>query len=299
MSSVRQRWMSKEYITAARRENLYDFLLSRHPDRVKREGNSLRLIGNHSISVKRGYAGYRDFANDETGNSVDFLVRYLGYSLQDAVCALLGDRKPLRAFQPSGHRNIPPKAFEPPTAFSGRFKRLFSYLGNVRGIPVSVIRRLVDLKVIYQEAVHHNIVFLNPEQTLAELRGTSFDPNRSFHGIVGGSDYRAFWWFKTHDLNSVPEVAYVCESAIDAISVYCFHQATGYTANVIYCSIVGVANQQRINAIKAHVPTVLAVDNDVAGQACRDRNPDCESVIPIHKDWNEDWIAYTKKQERA
>ena len=33
---------------------------------------------------------------------------------------------------------------------------------------------------------------------------------------------------------------------------------------------------------------VLAVDNDAAGQGCRDRNPMLESIIPKNKDWNDD-----------
>ncbi len=52
------------------------------------------------------------------------------------------------------------------------------------------------------------------------------------------------------------------------------------------CGIGGVANQQRIDAIKADMaaaglPTVIAVDNDAAGADCRKRNPDCKSLLSI------------------
>ena len=52
------------------------------------EGRSIRMLDNHSISIREGQTGYRDFATDESGNSVDFLVRYMGYELDDAIFAL-------------------------------------------------------------------------------------------------------------------------------------------------------------------------------------------------------------------
>ena len=52
-------WVSHGAIVAARRAPLYDYLLSRHLADVRREGNSLRLRSNHSISIKRGYSGYK------------------------------------------------------------------------------------------------------------------------------------------------------------------------------------------------------------------------------------------------
>lgn len=64
----------------------------------------------------------------------------------------------------------------------------------------------------------------------------------------------------------------------------------------MYCSIGGVSNQQRIDAVKsvmdsAGKPTVLAVDNDPAGEKCRQRNPDCHTLVPRLKDWNADLLA--------
>ena len=61
----------------------------------------------------------------------------------------------------------------------------------------------------------------------------------------------------------------------------------------MFCSIAGVANQQRIDRIKAGMDaagleTVLAVDNDEAGEQCRQRNPECKHIVPKNKDWNDD-----------
>ena len=70
---------TKSQMQSARKANLYDYLMCNHLSDCIKDGNSLRPKCNHSISVKKGYAGYKDFASGETGNSVDFLVRYMGY----------------------------------------------------------------------------------------------------------------------------------------------------------------------------------------------------------------------------
>ena len=86
---------TKSQMQSARKANLYDYLMCNHLSDCIKDGNSLRPKCNHSISVKKGYAGYKDFASGETGNSVDFLVRYMGYDLDDAVFALVGQSSPL------------------------------------------------------------------------------------------------------------------------------------------------------------------------------------------------------------
>ena len=91
---------------------------------------------------------------------------------------------------------------------------------------------------------------------------------------------------------SSAETVYVCESGIDAISLYELHRMDGHDTNAWYASIGGVAKQKAIDRIKNkyffNENVIIAVDNDEAGEKCRTRNPDLKSIIPIHKDWNED-----------
>ena len=56
----------------------------------------------------------------------------------------------------------------------------------------------------------------------------------------------------------------------------------------VYISIGGAGNHRTINRIKKRIRTVLAVDNDEAGESCRRRHPELEHIIPSLKDWNED-----------
>lgn len=66
--------VTKAQIQAARKADLYHFLLRHRPNDVLREGESIRLCCDHSVSIKEGYCGYTDFATGETGNAIDYLV---------------------------------------------------------------------------------------------------------------------------------------------------------------------------------------------------------------------------------
>lgn len=190
----------------------------------------------------------------------------------------------------------PPKPFTPPPPIQGPYRQMFAYLTQQRGIPATLIQELVDRKLLYQEAGHNNMVFINQAGTYAEVRGTV--SGKPFHGMVSGSDPSDFWWFKPGPPASPVTAAFICEAAIDAISLYLLRQRLSLPTgdNPMYCSIGGVSNQQRIDNIKccmgaAGRPVILAVDNDPAGEKCRERNPDCHILVPRLKDWNADLLA--------
>ena len=77
-------------------------------------------------------------------------------------------------------------------------------------------------------------------------------------------------------------------AAVSAVCLMLIHKAQGITDPAVYVSIGGVANQQTIDRLKRKIPSVLAVDNDPAGDECRARNPDLPTLIPVGKDWNDD-----------
>lgn len=281
--------VSKEQIASARHADLYDFLMKYHSSNFKTEGDSIRPVDNHSISIKKGYHGYKDFSTEETGNSIEFLTNHMGYTFVEAVQAL-SDVSAL-AQQPTdvqqdGIENVPPKFPEP---VNGMYKNLFAFLKN-RSISTETIQKLVKQKLLYQEKSKNNIVFINMERDFAELRGT-YTFGNPFHGIVPHSRHDGFWWFRT-SRNAAK--AYICEAAIDAISLYELHKIQGNHEEAYYISIAGVAKQPAIDRLKKYkYKLVLAVDNDDAGQNCRNRNSELEYIIPMHKDWNEDLQALT------
>lgn len=281
-------FVSQQQTDHARAADLYAFLLVHHPDSFRRVGNSICLKSNKSLSIKAGYNGYRDFATGETGNSIDFLVNHLGYTFQDAVIALSGNylppaRPPLPpSRQPTQAQWKRPIALPVPAPLP--HSRMYAYLMK-RGIPKPIIIRMVQDGLVYQSAEKGNIVFVNKERDYCELRGSYTYAAKPFHGCRKTTCDR-FWYILTGD--GKPETAYITEAAIDAISLMLLRHNQ---ENAAYISIGGVANDATISRIKRQIPTVLAVDNDQAGEACRLRHPDLPSIVPEHKDWNEDLLA--------
>ena len=289
---------SKEQMQKARKTDLYAFLMAYHAGQFTSDGTSLPPVNNHSLSIKRGYSGYKDFATDETGNSVDFLTKHLGYQLDDAVFALIGEKPNMNVHlscpeptQKDADKADGNPAFPEPV--NGTYKNLFAYLMR-RGISQNTIQMLVDSELMYQEKEHNNIVFINRDKDWGELHGTYSMGEKSFHGMVANCRHDGCWWFK--NCTDKPTVAYICESAIDAISLYELHQLKGQNMPAYYVSIGGAGKQDTIDRIVKLYRVIMSVDNDKAGSDCRRRNASLESVIPINKDWNEDLIdARTEK----
>lgn len=281
-------FFNREQLKLARMADLYEYLCSNHPDKIIIQGDSIRLKSNHSISIKRGYSGYTDFSTGEKGNSIDFLIRHLGYSITDAVFSLVDDYIPSYSIPDNygGEMQCNQKAIVLPAPAEGNYTELFEYLYS-RGIPKEIIQNLIDIGLMYQFQTdnHQNIIFVNQERDFAEIHGTG---EKSFHGVVKDARKDGFWAFRA---GKEPSVAFVCEGAIDAISLYILHQRSGYRDPALYISIGGVAKQSAIDRIKRQICTVLAVDNDLAGNDCRFRNKELPVIIPRQKDWNEDLMA--------
>lgn len=273
----------KEQIVSARHADLYAFLIKYHNSSFKIEGNSIRPKDNHSISIKKGYNGFKDFATGETGNSIEFLTNHMGYTFVKAVQALSNGSATIysKNIQQNGIKDVPPQF---PAPVDGRYKNLFAYLLS-RSISAETIQMLINQKIMYQEKSKNNIIFINAERNFGEIRGT-YTYGKSFHGVVPNSRNDGFWWCRT---SKNATKGYICEAAIDAISLYELHKIRRYQEEAYYISIAGVAKQSAIDRLKnSKLHIVLAVDNDAAGQQCRDRNSELEYILPVNKDWNED-----------
>ena len=274
-------------INLARTADLYGFLMANHGEMFRPCGNSIYMKTNRSLYIKAGFYGYRDFGNGETGNGIDLLTRHLGYSFQEAVKALCG-----RGVSTGAARReaVPadPKQISLPAAAPPPHRRMFAYLLK-RSIPGSIISRLVSERLIYQEEKTGNIVFVNKERDYCELRGTFTYTESPFHGCRKARPGR-FWYFRPKA--GRPDTAFVTESAIDAISLWLLRHDEEKSCIPMYISIGGVSNYSAIDRIRRKIKTVIAVDNDPAGDICRSHYADLESLIPKRKDWNEDLQAH-------
>ncbi len=124
--------------------------------------------------------------------------------------------------------------------------------------------------LIYQTAEYANVCFVATDKKFYELRGTNSDPNRKFHMSVGLLPNRSF--FFTGDGRQRPERVCICESSLDADSLYAMLRDPG----AMYVGIGGAGKQQSIDlmklaASKTEIPAIIAVDNDKAGDGRRTR----------------------------
>ena len=276
--------VTREQIQQARRTNLYNYLVAHHGDAVEmdRNGRTLRLRKNHSISIKSDYSGFLDFATGEKGNGIDLLTQHFGLSFQDAVLALCENKNfsfspPYNSAKLTEMKKEKNEIQLPLQAKD--YRRLMAYLTKTRHIPAYIIQPLINNGLIYQADKSNNAVFVSSKKDFAEVRGTLKD--RPYHGIVAGSRHDGCWAFA---IGKRPKIAYICESAIDAISLATILGEVAY-----YVSIAGASKQPAIDRIKiSDIKVIIATDNDQAGDACRHRNQDCDNIRPTTKDWNED-----------
>lgn len=273
--------MKGEKIQAARHADLYSYLLTAHPDEFTIEGGSLRPTFNHSISIAPGYHGFVDFspnAEHRSGNSIDFLMWYMNYSLPRAVNALLDELY----IAPIKHMERPYKPIFPPKIDYPR--RVTKYL-NSRGISQQTINYLLGHELIYED-INHNAIFINSTGDWGEIRGTLSVP---YHCIITGARHDGYWSLSVGEIRR----AYICEASIDAISLYELTRRQG-----VYISIGGVGKQPAIERIKRDFDeVVLAVDNDKAGEECRKINADLKAMIPKKKDWNDDLCVNNEQKK--
>lgn len=310
--------ISKEQHDRACAVRLDDWLLKNHPNDVHKKYNSVLLDADTHVAVGPDFHGYKNFQTGESGNNIDFLCTYLGYDYRTAVLALIceqagEDEWPWNVPQivSSGEIDIPVQAHQ--------YKNAYAYLANVRKIPNDTIHNLVDRGVLYQESEHNNMVFVTPERDYCEIRGTNDIADRRCKHSASCSEYSSGsngwcsqmgecrrykknpfhgckkkcpdrYWYYYSESSEQPETAYICESAIDAVSLYLIYKHKGIDEPAAFISIGGVANQRAIDrAATEYKNVVIATDNDDAGNECRKRNNKLKTIVPVNKDWNDDW----------
>ncbi len=166
-----------------------------------------------------------------------------------------------------------------PPRTKGLYRKAFANL-NHKGIGDCTIEDLFHLKLLYEDE-NGNMVFINITRDAAEVRGTNSYVEQPFI-LVYGEKSGNCWYFQSC-VN--PDTAYICSSPIDCLSLYQILDQPAY-----YICTFGAKNQKSIDIIKeAHIPnTILAVNNNKTGIACRERNRDLPCICPQLETWNED-----------
>lgn len=285
--------------------DLYDFLIKYFPDEVKVCGNWLRLNRDNSVNVRKGSSKFVDYSSKyKNGSVIDVLINFFDYDFKGAMEFLSNPE--VREGMSKPNENLPVVSeFSEPKKDASGYKQTFAYLTKTRCIPSSVVTSFVEKGLIYQSisinpntgSAFRNIIFMNEDKDYYETHGT-VSYGASFHGCKKKVKNN-YWSFTKGN----PDIVFICESAIDAISLFVINCAKKIADNTMYVSIGGVANTDTIDRLLREYPNkcVLAVDNDDnnprgnAGQKCRDKYSTVPFIKSETKDWNEDLIRLMRK----
>lgn len=251
--------MEVDRIRRARQADLAEYL-KRQGEALKREGRRHKHKEHESLVITGN--SYFWNSRQESGNAVDFLIRYRGMCFMQAVEALNGiqateaiqldfrpDFKPIES-----HRDA---------------RRVLAYLHKTRGIDYAILTALLDSGHLRQEAQTNNAVFVmydqNGQEVGAEKQGTlTYKP---FRGIQEGSKYG--WGFNIRHGKNL-NFALFFESAIDLLSFQVIKKAENKSLEG--CLLVSMSGLKTtviktvLEAFTSVLEPVLCVDNDKAGQ---------------------------------
>ena len=275
-------YYTQEQIDHANQADLVSFLQSQG-EQLTRAGNEYRWKRHDSLTV-RGNKWYRH-SQSKGGGPVDFLMEFFGKSFTEAVELLTGEKgaaPPPDSPAPLSDFRLPPRS---PTA-----EQVKRYLTEARRIDEDVTGFFISSGDIYEEAAHHNAVFVGRDESgiprYAHQRGTA----GSFRLDVKGSD-------KTFNFSyrGAGERLFVFEAPIDLLSFLCLFKKEWQKQS--YLSLGGVSEKALLRFLsdRPNIKTVyLCLDSDKAGtDACSRLNSiipqgyTVNRLVPLFKDWNE------------
>ena len=271
--------------------------LRRRGETLLPSGQDKRMKNDHSITI-RGCRWF-DHAVQNGGGAISFVQNYYGLSYPEAVSLLLGGEQG-QAYPVARQKEKPPKPFAlPPKADNAR--RVFAYLVQHRNLAPSVVRYFLNHQLLYEDARHHNCVFVGTDAQgvprHAHLRSTN-SRGKAFRLNVEGSDPRYSFRHMGTDGTLL-----VFEAPIDLLSHVTLHP--GNWSDHSYVACCGTSVQPVLTALEQmpQPDTVyLCLDNDAAGHAASERmageiaqrfDVTTERLLPVRKDWNEDLCAMT------
>ena len=255
--------------------------------------------GKVSINGCEWYSQYEQVG----GGAIGFLQKYFGMTYPEAVKSLLGEgvgielKRDVR--EPKAEERIP---FVPPDK-NADMRRVYRYLIHERLIDREVLNYFVSRELIYEDAKHHNAVFVgvNTDSIPVHAHKRATSPNSDYKGNVGGSlaEYSFHYKGDSEDL-------FVFEAPIDMLAFISMHKS-GWQKHsyVALCSTADRAALQMLNDSHRLKTVYLCLDNDSAGQL------GCERIArsvhahgdytvyrmpPMQKDWDEDLKALNGRE---
>lgn len=276
---------TQEQIDRANQVNLEQFLRSQGEKLIK-SGHEYRWERYDSLTVK-GNKWFRHSQN-KGGYPVDFVMEFFDKTFPEAVQMLIGEEAVAECVvEPAlkAEFQLPPH--------SKSNVRMMKYLPEERKLLQELIERFVADGLIYEDAKHHNVVFVGTDANgiprYAHCKGTS----DKFRMDVAGSDKSYGFCYRGKGTER-----YVFEAPIDLLSHIALYPA-GWEDHS-YLSLGGVspkALEHFLSERKDIESIFVATDNDEAGNNAAEklaelipREISVYRFLPNAKDWNEELI---------
>ncbi len=267
-------------IRRARQADLVEYLRGQGID-LLRDGSRHRHPEHDSLIFK-GNAYYWN-SRQESGNSIDYLVRHMGKTFPEAIRDLT--RGSSGATEVSNPLVVP--------AITKDMRRAIAYLTKTRGVSSRLVQELIRRKLILQTAERNNILFpwYNQEGQIVggELCGTL--THHRYKGILPGSVYGKGYAIQYGQ----PNKAFFFESAIDMLSyidILHIKKKAAYIQDSIFVSMAGLKAEVVYSHQEAAGRVYICVDSDQAGDKFWEGLQGKIEGIQRHsppgcKDWNE------------
>lgn len=295
--------INKDIIKQARQTELAPVLIDKFNYDLKIEGNRQYRDRQHSSLVFKNNMYFWNSKQD-SGNSVDFLIKHLNLNFKESIEILtnsyIPDKKSSEEVRTQQSFRLPTKA--------DNFKRAFAYLNQTRCIDNSIITQLIDYKLLIQTKKNNNIAFIikNEHKKIvgAELQGT-LDLIK-YKGIAPGSNNQ--YGFNIQTSENIRKL-FAFESAIDLLSFYELYRHTEGIKNALLLSLGGLKVNVLRNTLKAFKidsegsgDIYICTDNDNASNVFKNDLKSKkinfkEVIVPLSiKDWN-DYLKLKKQKK--
>ena len=243
------------------------------PELLTHLGYQVRRIGRYHTTAEMDSLRIKDrrkwfrYSQNTGGDAITFLQQFCGKSFPEAVEYLLAFHGRARDSPAKAASSVKRDEVQKPFALPPRNtddRRVFAYL-HKRGIAPQVIRQFLNSGLLYEDAVHHNCVFVGRDESgqakYAGLRGTCDLNGPGFKGDATGSDKNTGFSLP-HDPQS--DLVLVFEAPIDLMSYLTLHRDT--TNAVALCGLYDGALQTYLQAHPEIRRIALCLDADEPGQ---------------------------------
>ena len=278
--------LTDEQISSANRTDIADFLLSRGV-RLKRLSDQYLWEDNNVwIHENEWFSHYEQ----KGGLAVSFVMKYFDKTFQEAVAEL--NNESISRYMCETTVKKPSEKLILPKRNDSTY-RMYMYLRNNRCIDSDVINFFVKQRTLYEDAEHHNCVFVGTDKNGVPGHCHKRSTLSGFKQTIAGSQAEFSFHYNGND-----SIVYVFEAPIDMLAYISMHKENWQKHS--YVALCSVSEKALLYQLKTHPQLqniVLCLDNDAAGQEgnIRIQNrlkelgySDIHIEVPINKDWDED-----------